>query len=135
MPIDSKITNKNYQSYINFLFKFAGIASYEEVENGNTTEIVKHKLMSAYVENIYPILAEKFKEQDNQNIHKESNIANFELTWCTSWWTQFHVLLKRDIKERKHQAFTIFTTFQVIYFHLITLQKNKRPGRQNMQKN
>lgn len=71
-------------------------------------------LMSAYLQNIHPILTQDFKEKViSQSIREAGNIAKDELAWCTSWWTQFHVLLRREIKEHKHGAFSLFTVAQV----------------------
>ncbi|CAN6461412.1 unnamed protein product [Victoria cruziana] len=34
--------------------------------------------------------------------------------WCTSWWQQFTVLLRRGLKERRHESFSNLRIFQVI---------------------
>jgi len=34
--------------------------------------------------------------------------------WNSSWWEQFSVLLRRGVKERRHEAFNKLRIFQVL---------------------
>ena len=40
--------------------------------------------------------------------------------WPTSWWQQFFVLLRRDVKERKHESFSTLMIFHVIVIAFVT---------------
>ncbi|KAL6001764.1 ABC transporter G member 14 [Asimina triloba] len=55
-----------------------------------------------------------FAANYNQIGHcKTENVARTE-QWCTNWWQQFNVLLRRGLKERRHEAFNGLRIFQVL---------------------
>ncbi|KAJ0970968.1 hypothetical protein J5N97_018927 [Dioscorea zingiberensis] len=66
---------------------------------------VKEKLISAYHKNISTGLKTELSSINPNNNNKE---------WCTSWWEQFTVLLRRGLKERRHDSFNNLRIFQVI---------------------
>lgn len=43
-----------------------------------------------------------------------SLLTGSENQWTTSWWEQFKVLLRRGLKERKHESYSGLRIFQVI---------------------
>ncbi|CAN4075526.1 unnamed protein product [Withania somnifera] len=66
---------------------------------------IKQILVTAFKTN----LAENLKEQlQESNTHQVAEILHEKKfnQWSNSWWHQFLVLLKRGIKERKHEAFS-----------------------------
>nr|CAD1819356.1 unnamed protein product [Ananas comosus var. bracteatus] len=78
---------------------------------------VKEALASAYRVQLHNQVAEELRESSNQYEEKEADkTAN---QWCTSWWEQFHVLLERDLKERKHESFSGLKIAQVIITALL----------------
>lgn len=40
--------------------------------------------------------------------------------WMTSWWEQFNVLLRRGLKERKHEAYSGLKIFQVLSVSILS---------------
>ncbi|KAK9089170.1 hypothetical protein Scep_028252 [Stephania cephalantha] len=75
--------------------------------------MVKQALALAYKNN----LDEKLKEemQEKKNTLSEHNLKDKEFgSWSTTWLQQFSVLLKRGLKERRHESFSFLTVFQVL---------------------
>ncbi|XP_058103740.1 ABC transporter G family member 14 [Magnolia sinica] len=94
--------------------------------NGDMEEkqkLVRENLISAYDKNIATRLKVELciLDVNNYNYKKEAstkNVAKAE-QWCTSWWQQFKVLLRRGLKERRHEAFNRLRIFQVISVALL----------------
>ncbi|CAL5402964.1 unnamed protein product [Camellia sinensis] len=74
---------------------------------------VKQTLVSAFKTNI----ADKLKSETHETGHHHGGGGlqdkQFE-RWNTTWWQQFSVLLRRGVKERKHQAFSFLKIGQVL---------------------
>ncbi|CAK8561288.1 unnamed protein product [Lathyrus sativus] len=81
----------------------------------------KQKLVSAY-KNYFdakwkPIILDENPDNDeSQSRFEDSGFGK----WSTTWWQQFIVLLKRDLKERKHEPFSALRICKVIVIALIT---------------
>ncbi|CAL5405804.1 unnamed protein product [Camellia sinensis] len=94
-----------------FLLDLAtGISSDSSREDQNA---VKQTLVSAFKTNI----ADKLKSETHETGHHHGGGGlqdkQFE-RWNTTWWQQFSVLLRRGVKERKHQAFSFLKIGQVL---------------------
>ncbi|XP_058744365.1 ABC transporter G family member 9-like [Vicia villosa] len=81
----------------------------------------KQKLISAYKSyfdaNWKPIILDENMDKDeSQSRLEDSGFGK----WSTTWWQQFTVLLKRDLKERKHEPFSALRICKVIVIALIT---------------
>ncbi|KAF8413923.1 hypothetical protein HHK36_001919 [Tetracentron sinense] len=73
---------------------------------------VKRGLISAYKSN----LADKLKDE-LQKISNDLEAGPEDKQfgrWCTTWWQQFSVLLRRGLKERKHESFSGLKIGQVM---------------------
>ncbi|KAE8702820.1 ABC transporter G family member 14 [Hibiscus syriacus] len=90
----------------------------EQVENmAEEEKSVKGALISAYEKNISTRLKAELCSTDVNNYvnTKEASARNdMSEQWCTSWWHQFKVLLKRGVRERRYEAFNRLRIFQVI---------------------
>ncbi|KAK2992999.1 hypothetical protein RJ640_004511 [Escallonia rubra] len=93
-----------------FLLDLANGVSLDESREDPT--VVKQNLVLAYKENI----AENLKAEVNavdENPHDASEGKKFP-RWSTTWWEQFTVLLRRGVKERRHQSFSGLKITQVL---------------------
>ncbi|XP_057961499.1 ABC transporter G family member 21 [Malania oleifera] len=91
------------------------------VDDQNST---KQHLISCYKKNIYPAL-----KAEIQGTHlgpalstpgKKSSSQSFENQWTTSWWEQFNVLLRRGLRERKHESYSGLRIFQVMSVSILS---------------
>ncbi|THG10359.1 hypothetical protein TEA_004167 [Camellia sinensis var. sinensis] len=94
-----------------FLLDLAtGISSDSSREDQNA---VKQTLVSAFKTNI----ADKLQSETHETGHHHGGGGlqdkQFE-RWNTTWWQQFSVLLRRGVKERKHQALSFLKIGQVL---------------------
>lgn len=75
---------------------------------------VKEKLIVAYKNNIANEVKADLQEEENEEADHR-NEANTEIEkWPTTWWQQYTVLLKRGLRERKHESFNILKIAQVL---------------------
>ncbi|XP_052116848.1 ABC transporter G family member 9-like isoform X2 [Arachis duranensis] len=81
----------------------------------------KKKLISSYKEHfsdtIEPMFHEKCDFDKNEDRFEDEKSFG---TWPTSWWQQFFLLLRRDVKERRHESFSCILIFEVIAAAIIT---------------
>lgn len=77
--------------------------------------IVKQKLISSYNRNIAEKLKSELQESDDEHWCRDGSFedSNFEI-WPTTWWQQFFVLLRREIKESRYESFSVITVVQVL---------------------
>ncbi|XP_077234759.1 ATP-binding cassette 14 isoform X2 [Tasmannia lanceolata] len=90
-----------------------------EFEGGTEEEhkSVREALISAYDRNIATRLKTQLCNLDVNNYGgyaKEASSFGKMEQWNTSWWEQFKVLLRRGLKERRHEAFNRLRIFQVV---------------------
>ncbi|XP_020538939.1 ABC transporter G family member 9 isoform X2 [Jatropha curcas] len=100
-----------------FLLDLAnGLASYSDSHNNQAK--VKKILLCAYKSNLADKLKaeveaiEDHRLQDGMNEKQSSQ-------WPTTWWQQFTILLRRGIKERRHESFSGLRICQVLMVALL----------------
>ncbi|KAF7808951.1 ABC transporter G family member 21-like [Senna tora] len=76
---------------------------------------IKQSLVSSYRKILYPALKEEI-QHNNRNPAAFTSGAprSSQNQWNTSWWEQFKVLLKRGLKERRHESYSGLKIFQVL---------------------
>ncbi|XP_075659522.1 ABC transporter G family member 21 [Castanea sativa] len=77
----------------------------------------KQCLITSYKKNLYPGLkAEIHTSLRDPNLSTSGTLSSrsSENQWTTSWWEQFKVLLRRGLKERKHESYSGLRIFQVM---------------------
>ncbi|XP_057970274.1 ABC transporter G family member 9 [Malania oleifera] len=98
-----------------FLLDLAnGIALDDAQEDQNA---VKMALVCSYKNNLANQLKAALHEVDN-GVPLRAEDKQFG-RWNVSWWEQFCVLLKRGVKERKHESFSCLKIFQVLVVALL----------------
>lgn len=79
---------------------------------------VKEKLISAYDRHIATALKKEICSVDPATLGYMREMGNAArkraAEWSTSWWEQFSVLLRRGLKERRHESFSKLRIFQVL---------------------
>ncbi|KAL8215789.1 hypothetical protein R6Q57_022626 [Mikania cordata] len=93
-----------------FLLDLAnGISSDDSNQEDQTT--IKQKLALAYKSN----MADNIKEtlEFERPMNDELDLKKCD-TWSTTWLQQFTVLLRRDLKERRHESFDVLKISQVV---------------------
>uniref|UniRef100_A0A5B7APC2 Putative ABC transporter G family member 21 n=1 Tax=Davidia involucrata TaxID=16924 RepID=A0A5B7APC2_DAVIN len=88
--------------------EFQGRSDHHDDQNST-----KQSLVSSYRKNLYPAL----KDEIHQSIWDPFCSASGP---STSWWTQFKVLLKRGLKERKHESYSGLRIFQVMSVSILS---------------
>lgn len=84
---------------------------------------VKQYLISSYKKTLHQLI----KDDIHRNI-RETSRANrgpqssrcCDNKWTTSWWTQFKVLFKRGLRERKHESYSGLRIFQVMSVSILS---------------
>ncbi|MCL7043065.1 hypothetical protein MKW94_021806 [Papaver nudicaule] len=83
---------------------------------------IKQDLVSAYKTNLLDIIKDEFLGTGNLQLtppFEEQMDEDHFSQWNTSWIQQFLVLLKRDLKERKHESFSSLNVGQILVFSCI----------------
>lgn len=98
---------------------FVGVASGDPKED---REAVKQTLISAYKTNLSEKLKAEFQEMENRSLTSDNSKHKQQKTskWSTTWWQHFFVLLRRDLKERRHDAFSGLKIGQILFLSIIT---------------
>ncbi|WOL12965.1 hypothetical protein Cni_G21734 [Canna indica] len=96
-----------------FLLDLANGVSSDGVSAEEDRASTKEALVSAYKLHLEAPVAEELSGLCIQCKQDESEKATKTKKWCTSWSQQFSVLLERDLKERKHEAFSSTSMLQV----------------------
>lgn len=82
---------------------------------------VKQNLSLQYKRNLVSqIKAELNSVDDCNNGEKQRRSKSEKNEWETSWWEQFCVLLKRSLKERRHESFSGLRIFQVLAVSILS---------------
>ncbi|KAD4385970.1 hypothetical protein R6Q59_030394 [Mikania micrantha] len=93
-----------------FLLDLAnGISSDDSNQEDQTT--IKQKLALAYKSNLADNIKETLEFEGPMN--DELDLKKCD-TWSTTWLQQFTVLLRRDLKERRHESFDFLKIAQVV---------------------
>lgn len=74
---------------------------------------MKEKLILAYKNHIENYIKQELQQED-QTGFVGANEPRKIMTWPNTWWQEFSVLLRRGLKERKHETFDALKTVQVI---------------------
>lgn len=95
----------------------AGIAS---GDSGEDQSIIKQTLVSAFKDNKVERMKVEMEQPSDCQIHNVLSEDKQFARWSTSWWQQFTVLLRRGVKERKHDSFSSLKIGQVLVVALLT---------------
>lgn len=77
---------------------------------------MKAALVALYNTNLLDNIINEVKEQGdlcNQPIENPPGETNHFGDWPTTWWQQFCVLLKRGLKQRRHESFSSLKIAQI----------------------
>lgn len=75
--------------------------------------MVKEKLILAYKNDLASKMKVEMQEEGQSVVRHESESKEIQ-KWPTTWWQQFSVLLRRGLKERKHETFDFLKIAQVV---------------------
>ncbi|KAF6168999.1 hypothetical protein GIB67_038496 [Kingdonia uniflora] len=78
---------------------------------------IKQTLISSYKKNLHEVIKAEIRQNyqtPNSFAPKTSSRGSTEKQWMSSWSEQFTVLLKRGLKERKHESYSGLRIFQVM---------------------
>lgn len=83
---------------------------------------VKQVLVSAFKNNLAQNLAIELLQEEavEENSCLLSNEDKQHGDWPTTWWQQFSVLIRRSIKERSHESFSILKITEVLSVALLS---------------
>ncbi|XAR56131.1 hypothetical protein NMG60_11036482 [Bertholletia excelsa] len=91
-----------------FLLDLANGISSDDMENPME---VKQTLVSAFKTQMASNLQEELEQNDSPD---EEGLEEKHLErWSTTWWQQFTILLRRGLKERRHESFSGLKIMQV----------------------
>ncbi|PKI63958.1 hypothetical protein CRG98_015634, partial [Punica granatum] len=101
-----------------FLLDLAnGVAPEDELKDKGS---VKQALVSAYKDHLGDRLKQELLEDDKGLDSGQRGEDKNTGEWATTWWDQFSILLRRGVKERKHQSFSGIKMAQVLVVALIS---------------
>ncbi|KAI3433262.1 ABC transporter domain-containing protein [Psidium guajava] len=91
---------------------------HNKLEYHDEQNSIKQSLISSYKKNLHPALKAEIHQhpryRDTHPSRKPSSVRRHESFWATSWWEQFMVLLRRGLRERKHESYSGLRIFQVM---------------------
>ncbi|KAK2994363.1 hypothetical protein RJ640_017875 [Escallonia rubra] len=91
-------------------------------DHPNDQNAIKQSLISAYKKNLHPALKNEICRSSSDLVRVVGGSVSSrscDNQWTTSWWMQFKVLLKRGLKERKHESYSGLKIFQVMSVALL----------------
>lgn len=83
----------------------------------NDQNSMRQSLISSYKKNLYHSLKSEIQQNcldRNASATGKPSCRSTEKQWNTTWWQQFTVLLRRGLKERRHESFSGLRIFQVM---------------------
>ncbi|XP_071702278.1 ABC transporter G family member 9-like [Rutidosis leptorrhynchoides] len=99
-----------------FLLDLANGISSDDSSQEDQNE-VKEKLVTAYKSNLAENLkAEMLEVEEHFNDVSDQKKSD---RWSTSWLQQFSILLRRGLKERRHESFDVLKIAQVVIISLL----------------
>ncbi|CAL0299728.1 unnamed protein product [Lupinus luteus] len=116
----------NFMNPADFLLDLANgivadVKHYDQIDNHEDQASIKQSLISSYKKNLYPVLKEEIHRNNNDSVSLTSGTPrSSDNQWSTSWWEQFKVLLKRGLKERRHESFSGLKIFQVLSVSILS---------------
>ncbi|XP_057447944.1 ABC transporter G family member 21-like isoform X2 [Lotus japonicus] len=82
---------------------------------------IKQSLVSSYKKDLYPLLKEEIQQSNrDQTFFTTRKYRSSNNQWTASWWEQFKVLLKRGLKERRHESYSGLRIFQVLSVSILS---------------
>ncbi|KAG6472157.1 hypothetical protein ZIOFF_069614 [Zingiber officinale] len=99
-----------------FLLDLANGVSSDETTGERAS--TKQALVAAYKQHLHDQVREEISNLSKHS--SEHDPGKMTSEWCTTWWDQFTVLLQRDLKERKHEAFSLQNIAQVLAVALLS---------------
>ncbi|XP_038876291.1 ABC transporter G family member 21-like isoform X2 [Benincasa hispida] len=78
---------------------------------------VKQSLIASFRKNLYPELKAEILNKTNFSTvdsRTDTPRGRRENEWMTNWWEQFSILLKRGLRERRHESYSGLRIFQVM---------------------
>ncbi|KAL8171958.1 hypothetical protein V2J09_023762 [Rumex salicifolius] len=101
-----------------FLLDLAnGICSDDSIED---RAIVKSKLVLAYKSELESKVKKEFECFSSDFSTEKYSDKQESAKWATSWSQQFAVLLQRNLKEKRHEAFSKLKTAQILVIAFLT---------------
>ncbi|KAL6975385.1 hypothetical protein U1Q18_024181 [Sarracenia purpurea var. burkii] len=96
-----------------FLLDLANGVSSDDSREDPT--MLKHALVSAFKNNLAETVKAEVQETGGSRRPPVGVVEDKEFgRWTTTWWQQFRVLLRRGVKERKHNSFSGLKIGQVL---------------------
>ncbi|WVZ10656.1 hypothetical protein V8G54_015186 [Vigna mungo] len=92
----------------------------EHLDHHEDQASIKQFLVSSYKKNAYPLLKQEIQQNQRELASFASRTFNPENQWTTSWWEQSMVLLKRGLKERRHDSYSHLRIFQVLSVSILS---------------
>lgn len=99
---------------------------HQQYNQGRPEDIksVKQFLISSYKKTLHPLV----KDDIHRNFHDTTGAIRGPILssrccdniWTTSWWTQFKVLFKRGLRERRHESYSGLRIFQVMSVSILS---------------
>ncbi|KAF5762162.1 putative ABC-type maltose transporter [Helianthus annuus] len=84
---------------------------------------VKLFLISSYKKTLHPLIKDDIHKNNHDTtraIGGPQSSRSCENRWTTSWWTQFKVLFKRGLRERRHESYSGLRIFQVMSVSILS---------------
>ncbi|XP_035840927.1 ABC transporter G family member 21-like isoform X1 [Helianthus annuus] len=85
---------------------------------------VKLFLISSYKKTLHPLIKDDIHKNNHDTTRAiggpQSSRTGCENRWTTSWWTQFKVLFKRGLRERRHESYSGLRIFQVMSVSILS---------------
>ncbi|XP_061339254.1 ABC transporter G family member 21-like isoform X2 [Gastrolobium bilobum] len=99
----------------------ADVKQDDQIDHHEDQASIKQSLVSSYKKNLYPLLKEEIQRNDsNPAFFTTGTPRSTENQWATGWWEQLKVLLKRGLKERRHESFSGLRIFQVLSVSILS---------------
>ncbi|KAK7348891.1 hypothetical protein VNO80_23640 [Phaseolus coccineus] len=93
----------------------------EHLDHHEDQASIKQFLVSSYRKNVYPLIKQEIQQNHRELAFFASRtFGSSENQWTTSWWEQFMVLLKRGLKERRHESYSSLRIFQVLSVSILS---------------
>ncbi|KAG2377132.1 ABC transporter G family member 21 [Vigna angularis] len=92
----------------------------EHLDHHEDQASIKQFLVSSYKKNAYPLLKQEIQQNQRELVCFASRTLSPENQWTTSWWEQSMVLLKRGLKERRHESYSRLRIFQVLSVSILS---------------
>ncbi|KAH6823194.1 ABC-2 type transporter family protein [Perilla frutescens var. hirtella] len=87
-------------------------------EHHDDLQSTKQFLIYSYKKNLHPLLKEEIHHNSHDQPDSTKSSRNNE--WTNSWRLQLKVLLRRGLKERKHESFSGLRMFQVMSVSILS---------------